>query len=80
MKPRTKPAKGKASSRAKKLDGKKTDARMNSTPKSDDRWQVEEDVRTLVRADEIRQDKKRLNKAVSEAKRQADRAMRVAKP
>ncbi len=48
--------------------------------KTEAQWQAEEDVRTLMRAEEIRQNKTRLNKAVAEAKKQAARVSRIAKP
>lgn len=38
------------------------------------RWQAEDDVRTLVRAEEIRKDKDRLRRARALAKKQAKAA------
>lgn len=36
-----------------------------SAPKPDDKWQIEDDARTLVRAEEIRKESKRYDKALA---------------
>lgn len=46
--------------------------------KEDLRWQAEEDARTLVRAEEIKKDKSRSNRAVKQAKENAIKAAKEA--
>lgn len=47
--------------------------------KSDADWQAEEDVRTLMRAEEIKANAKRFEKAKTEARKQAARVSRIVK-
>lgn len=42
------------------------------------KWQAEDDVRTLIRADEIKKDKSRMARAKRMAKKQAAKAKKVA--
>lgn len=53
---------------------------MNASPartKEESRWQAEDDLRTLLRAADIRADKARYKAAMAEAKRQADQLAKV---
>lgn len=43
------------------------------------RWRAEDDARTLMRAEEVKSDKKRLNLAAREASKIATEAQQVAK-
>jgi hypothetical protein len=45
----------------------------------DREYQAEDDVRTLIRAEEIKKDALRLKRAQSAAKKKADEAMKVAR-
>jgi len=47
--------------------------------KSEADWQAEEDVRTLMRAEEIKANAKRFAKAKEEARKQAARVSRIVK-
>lgn len=73
---------------AKKLPAKKkapaktrTKTKTNPVPvsKEEDRWQTEDDLRTLTRAEEIKADKKRLAKVSSLAKEQVKNASKFVK-
>lgn len=49
-----------------------------TTPKSNHDWQAEDDCRTLMRAEEIKMDKGRHNRAKRHAMKQAKASVRVA--
>lgn len=51
---------------------KKNKVLAADVPYDDSEWRAEEDARTLLRAEEIRADRKRLAKAKSWAKKRAD--------
>ena len=63
----------------KKASTKKKPASKRSVRISqDDKWQAEDDVRTLMRAEEIQSDRKRMTKAKQVAKQQAAETAKVA--
>jgi ABC-type xylose transport system substrate-binding protein len=49
------------------------------TSKEEAKWRAEDDARTLVRAEEIKLDKKRLNNAQAHAKKQIKELSKVVK-
>lgn len=58
---------------------KKSAAKDQSIAYNDDAWRAEDDARTLIRAIEIRNDKKRFNAAKAWAKEQASKINNITK-
>ena len=62
----------------KKIASKKSSPAANSIKSQEAKWQAEDDVRTLMRADEIKADKSRMIMAKQIAKKQAADAAKIA--
>ena len=67
---------------------KKVVTKKKATPKkviattmayNDKKWQAEDDARTLMRAEEIKRDKARINAAQAQAKKQMEELAKVIK-
>ncbi len=67
----------------KKMAPKKTSATKKTIPspmgRDEAKWRAEDDARTLMRAEEVKRDKARLNAAQAQAKKQMEELSRVVK-
>ena len=67
-----------ATKRKKKAARRKVEVLSGPSQTDERRWQAEDDVRTLTRAEEIKNDRGRLSRAQAMAKKQAAEAAKVA--